>query len=157
VLPSGAQLFDPKLALDHYTDRWIVCIAARRATPQGSWILVAVSQTDDPAGGYWLWSTDATVDDATATNNWADYPMLGFDTQAIYVSTNQFAFGGNFSYGKIRIFNKAELHAGGIGPTHIRWWDFTNMKNPDGSTAFSIQPACHFQGLGGNPNAFLAN
>jgi len=158
VLPSGAQMFDPKLAYDHYTDRWIVCIAARRATPQGSWILLGVSQTGDPAGAYWIWSTDATVDGSTATNNWADYPMLGFDTQAIYVSTNQFTFGGNFSYAKLRIFNKAELYGGGVGSSHnIRWWDFVNMKNPDGSAAFSIQPASHFQGLGGNPNAFLVN
>ena len=33
VLPAGAQMFDPKLAFDHYADRWIVCIAARRANP----------------------------------------------------------------------------------------------------------------------------
>lgn len=158
VLPNGAQLFDPKLAYDHYADRWIVCIAGRRPAPQGSWILLGVSQTGDPAGAYWIWSTDATVDGGTATNNWADYPMLGFDTQAIYVSTNQFAFGGGYSYAKLRIFNKAELYGGGTGPGHnIRWWDFTNLKNSDGSAAFSVQPACHFQGLGGNPNAYLVN
>ncbi len=84
--------------------------------------------------------------------------MLGFDTQGIYVSTNQFGFSGGFAYAKVRIFNKAELYAGGAGPTHnIRWWDFWNLKNPDNSLAFSVQPACHFQGLGGNPNAFLVN
>jgi hypothetical protein len=158
VLPAGAQLFDPKLAYDHYAGRWIVCIAARRTTPQGSWIMMGVSQTADPAGPYWIWASDATVDAATATTNWADFPMLGFDTQAIYVSTNQFAFGGGFQYAKLRIFNKAELYAGGVGATHaIRWWDFTRLANGDGSMAFSVQPACHFQGLGGNPPAYLVN
>ena len=158
VLPSGAQLFDPKLAYDHYTDRWIVCIAARRANPQGSWILMGVSQTPNPAGPYWIWATDAMADGPNPSGNWADYPMLGFDTQGIYVSTNQFAFAGGFSYAKVRIFNKAELYAGGVGPTHnIRWWDFWNLRNPDNSLAFSVQPACHFQGLGGNPSAFLVN
>src|SRR3954464_9300499 len=97
VLPANAQLFDPKLAYDHYADRWIVCVAARRATPQGSWIMMAVSQTPDPAGPYWIWATDATVDGATASGNWSDYPMLGFDTQGVYVSTNQFAFAGSFA------------------------------------------------------------
>src|SRR3954451_7160915 len=49
VLPPNAQMFDPKLAYDHYANRWIVCIAARRPTPQqGSWILMGVSQTPDP-------------------------------------------------------------------------------------------------------------
>jgi len=158
VLPSGAQLFDPKLAYDHYTDRWIVCIAARRANPQGSWILMGVSQSPNPAGPYWIWATDAMAEGPNPSGNWADYPMLGFDTQGIYVSTNQFAFAGGFSYAKVRIFNKAELYAGGVGPTHnIRWWDFWNLRNPDNSLAFSVQPACHFQGLGGNPSAFLVN
>lgn len=158
VLPAGAQLFDPKLAYDHYSGRWIVCIAARRANPQGSWIMLGVSQTADPAGAYWIWSTDATANGATATGNWSDYPMLGFDSQAIYVSTNQFAFGGGFAYAKLRIFNKAELYGGGVGGGHtIRWWDFWGLKNPDGSAAFSVQPACHFQGVGGNPRAYLVN
>jgi hypothetical protein len=158
VLPQGAQMFDPKLAYDHYAQRWVVCVAARRATPAGSWLLMGVSQTASPSGPYWIWATDATVDGATHTNNWSDYPMLGFDTQGIYVSTNQFGFSGGFAYAKVRIFNKAELYAGGAGPTHnIRWWDFSNLKNPDNSLAFSVQPATHFQGLGGNPAAFLVN
>ncbi len=158
VLPAGAQLFDPKLAYDHYAGRWIVCIAGRRANPQGSWILLGVSQTGDPAGPYWIWSTDATQNGSTATGNWSDYPMLGFDTQAIYVSTNQFAFGGGFAHAKLRIFNKAELYSGGVGGGHtIRWWDFWGMKNPDQSAAFSIQPCTHFQGAGGNPRAYLVN
>jgi len=158
VLPQGAQLFDPKLAYDHYANRWIVCIAGRRANPQGSWIMMAVSQTADPAGAYWIWATDAAVDGSTATNNWSDYPMLGFDTQGIYVSTNQFAFNGGFSYAKVRIFNKAELYTGGSGAGHnIRWWDFRSLRNADNSLAFSVQPAVHFQGAGGNPPAFLVN
>ncbi len=158
VLPQNAQLFDPKLAYDHHADRWVVCIAARRATPQGSWIMMGVSQTPDPAGAYWIWATDATVDGATPTGNWADYPMLGFDTQAVYVSTNQFVFGGNYAYAKVRIFNKQELYRGGNGAGHdIRWWDFTRLRNGDNSLAFSVQPAAHFQGLGGNPSAFLVN
>ena len=158
VLPQGAQMFDPKLAYDHYAARWIVCIAARRANPQGSWIMMGVSQTADPAGAYWIWATDATVDGATATGNWADFPMLGFDTQGIYVSTNQFAFNGGFSYAKVRIFNKSELYAGGAGAGHnIRWWDFWSLRNGDNSLAFAVQPAVHFQGLGGNPAAFLVN
>jgi len=158
VLPQGAQMFDPKLAYDHYANRWIVCIAARRATPAGSWILMGVSQTANPAGPYWIWATDATVDASTRTNNWSDFPMLGFDTRAIYVSTNQFGFSAGFSYAKVRIFNKAEMYAGGVGTSHnIRWWDFWGLRNPDNSLAFSIQPASHFQGLGGDPSAFLVN
>jgi hypothetical protein len=153
VLPPGAGLFDPKLAYDHYAGRWLVVVAARRATPAGSWIMLAASQGQDAAGPYWVWALDASVDGSNPSNNWADYPMLGFDTQAVYISTNQFQIGGGFSYAKLRILNKSELYNGAA----LRWWDFWNLHNPDNSLAFTVQPAMHFRGLGGNPPAYLTN
>ena len=54
--------------------------------------------------------------------------------------------------------NKAELYGGGVGSSHnVRWWDFWNLKNADGSVAFTVQPAVHFRGTGGNPPAYLVN
>jgi hypothetical protein len=153
VLPSGAGLFDPKLAYDHYAQRWIVVCAARRESPAGSWIMIAASQGSDPGGWYWVWALDASVNGSNATNNWADYPMLGFDTQAVYVSTNQFQVGGGFQHSKIRILNKSELYAG----SGLRWYDYWGLTNPDNSGAFTIQPAVHFRGLGGNPPAYFVN
>ena len=158
VLPSGASLFDPRLAYDHYSQRWIVVVDARRASPAGSWIMVAVSQGTNPAGAYWVWALDASLDGSTLTSNWADYSMLGFDTQGIYITSNMFAFNGGFQYTKLRILRKAELYAGGVGPNHfIRWYDFWNLRNPDNSMAFTVQPAAHFRGSGGNPPAYLVN
>jgi hypothetical protein len=159
VLPAGASPFDPRVGYDHYAGRWIVVVGARRQSPAGSWLLVAVSQGADPGGAYWIWALDATLDGSTPTQNWADYPMLGFDTQAIYISMNMFPLSSTGSqYAKLRILNKAELYAGGAGAGHIiRWQDFWNLKNPDNSTAFAVQPAVHFRGLGGNPNAYLVN
>lgn len=155
VLPSGAGLFDPKIAYDHYAQRWIVVIAARRGTPAGSWIMLAVSKGPDPAAGWWTWALDASVDGSQPSGNWADYPMLGFDTQAIYISTNQFKFAGDgsFSYSKIRILNKTEAYAGAA----LRWWDISKLKNPDNSLAFTIQSSLHFRGVGGNPPAYFCN
>ena len=158
VLPTGATLFDPKVAYDHYARRWIVVIAARRNSPAGTWIMVGVSQTSNPQGAYWVWALDASLDGSNPSNNWADYPMLGFDTQGIYISTNQFQMGGSFRYAKLRILNKAELYAGGNGPNHfISWFDYWDLRNPDNSQAFTIQPAIHFRGTGGNPPAYLVN
>ena len=158
VLPSNAGLFDPVIAYDHYAKRWIVVVAARRGSPAGSWLMVGVSQGTDPLGRYWIWALDATRDGNTPTNNWADFPMLGFDTQGIYITTNQFQFNGGFQYTKLRILNKAELYAGGTGANHsIKWYDFWNLKNPNNSQAFTVQPAKHFRGIGGNPPAYLIN
>ncbi|MBC3192824.1 hypothetical protein H7X46_17300 [Pseudonocardia sp. C8] len=155
VLPAGAGLFDPKLAYDHYAGRWIIAVAARRQSPAGSWIMLGVSQGADPAGAWWVWALDFGVDGSTPSANWADYPMLGFDTQGIYLTTNQFAVGGSggFSYAKLRILNKAEAYAGAA----LGWYDFWNLRNPDNSVAFTVQSTMHFRGTGGNPPAYFCN
>jgi hypothetical protein len=140
VLPPGARVFDPVLAYDHYFNRWIVALAATRASPQGAWFMLGVSQTSNPFGAYWVWALDATLDGSTPSNNWGDYPHLGFDYSAIYITANMFKFGGGFSYVKIRILSKSQLYAGSA----LGWYDFWNLKNPDGSLSFTVQPCVHF-------------
>jgi hypothetical protein len=155
---QNAVIFDPRVAYDHYAGRYIVVATARINAPAASFLTVAVSQTSNPQGAYWMWALNARLDGSTLTNNWADYPMLGFDTQAIYISSNMFAFNGGFQYVKLRILNKAELYAGGVGPAHaVRWYDFWGLRNTDNSLAFTVQPAVHFRGVGGNPPAYLIN
>jgi hypothetical protein len=158
VIPVGAAIFDPRLAYDRYQNRWIVVAAARRNSPAGSWLLIGVSQSGDPGGGYWIWSLDDSLNGGTQTNNWGDYPMLGFDTQGIYVTFNMFQVGGGYQYAKLRILSKAELYAGGVGPTHIiKWYDFWSLKDGAGNVVFTVQPCSHFRGTGGNPPAYLVN
>jgi hypothetical protein len=153
VKPTGARIFDPKIKYDHYSQRWIITIDSTRANPQGAWILVAASQTSNPFGPYWLWALDARQDGSTLTNNWADYSQLGFDTQGVYITNNMFQFNNLFQYVKVRILNKSELYAGSA----LQWYDFWNLKNPDGSEAFTLQPAVHYRGIGGNPPAYFVN
>jgi hypothetical protein len=156
AVPPNAFLFDPKLAYDHYAQRWIVLADARRQAPAGSWLVIATSQTADPRGRYNTWTLDASYDGQTATDNWADFPGLGYDEQAVYVAVNMMAFGGGFQHAKLRILNKAELYpAAGRPAPPLRWFDIANLPNPDGSRAFGVQPAIHFRG-GGGP-AYLAN
>jgi hypothetical protein len=153
VLPAGAGIFDPKMVYDHYAGRWIVVVAARRQSPAGSWVLIAASQGANPGGAWWVWSLDSSLDGSNHTNNWGDFPNLGFDTQAVYITLNMFQIGGGFQYVKVRILSKAQLYAGG----GLAWYDYWNLKNPDGSLVFTLQPAVHFRGLGGNPPAYLVN
>jgi hypothetical protein len=153
TLPAGAFVFDPRVLYDHYSNRWIIVFAATRSNPNGSWLMFAVSQTSNPLGSYWVWALNSSVDGSNPSNNWGDYPMVGFDTQAIYITTNQFAFGGGFAYSKLRILNKAQAYAGAA----LGWFDYWNIKNPDNSQVFTMQPCVHFRGVGGNPPAYLVN
>ena len=157
AMPPGAtSVFDPKLAYDHFAQRWIVIVVAKRESPPGSWIMLGASQTPNPRGAYYTWALDAALDGDTPTQNWADYPTLGFDEQAIYIGLNMFRFGGGFQYAKLRILNKSEVFAPpGAATPVLRWHDIVQLANPDGSPAFSLQPAVHHRTAPGP--AYLVN
>jgi hypothetical protein len=77
------------------------------------------------------------------------FSQLGFDTQGVYITNNMFQFNGGFQYVKLRILNKSELYSGSVLRSH----DFWNLRNPDSSIAFTLQPAVQYTGSGGNPPA----
>lgn len=154
VLPNnaGVKIFDPRIIWDHYANRYVMIVAATQASPARSWCGVAVSKTSNPLGAWWVWALDAALNGSTPTSNWMDYPMLGFDGQAVYVGMSMFN-GGSFQYSKVRILNKTELYAG----SSVRWYDFWNLKNADGSNSFTVQPCCHFRGAGSGPGYLINN
>ncbi len=154
VLPNSAaiKIFDPRIIYDHYNNRFVMIVAATQSAPAKSWCGIAVSKTNDPNGAWWLWALDAAVDGSSPTQNWMDYPMLGFDAKAIYIGMNMFK-GNAFQYCKVRILNKTELYSGSA----VRWFDFWNLKNPDGSLAFTVQPCCHFRGNTAGPGYMISN
>jgi len=138
---TAAKIFDPKTLYDQHAGRWVLVAMALGTTTNQSWFLLSVSKTSDPLGGWFNYKLDATKDGTTATTNWADYPGLGVDAQAIYLTANMFKFGGNYQYAKLRVVPKAAPYAG----TGIAFTDFVKLKNLDGSPVFTIQP-CHTYG-----------
>ncbi len=134
-------IFDPKVIYDNHSGRWVILALSRNNATNQSSYLISVSDDADPYGQWWNWNLDATLDGSTPTNNWADYPGLGYDyDEAVYITSNQFQFGGSFQYAKIRILYKYQLYWVGAGGP-LNWWDFWNMTNQDGSTVFTIKPA----------------
>jgi hypothetical protein len=138
TLADGLTVFDPKVLFDQHAGRWVVLAVAFRTNPNRSVFLLSVSASANPLGSWRNYTFDAMRDGATATSNWADFPGLGVDTHALYVTANMFAFNGGFQYSKIRVIPKAGPYAGGAAP----FFDFVRMRNPDNSMAFTIQP-CH--------------
>jgi len=136
VITAGTRVFDPILAYDQVANRWLVLAVGLRDNPPGSWFLISASQTDDPTAGWRNWSLDATLDGVTPSQNWADYPQLGLDSQAVYLTANMFTFSSNFSYVKIRILDKQVLYNGGS----LGWTDIWNFD----PQAFTLQPAHTF-------------
>lgn len=143
---SGAKIFDPQALYDQHAGRWVLVAVALPADPaqKQSWFLVSVSQSSDPLGGWWNYALDAGRDGARSTSNWADYPGLGVDSQAVYLTANMFRFGGGFQYAKIRVLPKTGLYSGGT----VAWQDHVRLRNGDGSQAFTVTP-CHTFGAPG--------
>jgi len=135
---QGMTIFDPKALYDQHAGRWVLLAVAVQRNPNNSLHLLSVSSSTDPLGPWRNYRFNAMLDGSTATTNWADYPALGVDNQALYVTTNMFAFGGGFQYAKIRVIPKAGPYSGGASP----YFDFVRMNNADNSMAFTVQP-CH--------------
>jgi hypothetical protein len=135
---QGMTIFDPKALYDQHAGRWVLLAVGIQKTPKRSVFLLSVSATANPLGQWRNYSLNAMVDGGTATNNWADYPALGVDNHALYVTANMFQFDGGFQYAKIRVIPKAGPYSGGTAP----FFDFVRMKNANNSLAFTVQP-CH--------------
>jgi hypothetical protein len=134
---ANAKIFDPKAVYDQHAGRWVLLAVALGPGASESYFLLSISKTSNPTGQWWNYKIDATKDGATATTNWADYPSLGVDPQALYLTANMFKFGGGYAYAKIRVIPKAGPYSGGA----LTFKDFVKMKNADGSFAFTIQPS----------------
>lgn len=161
--PLGAEhndVFDPWVVYDPYLNRfWMMAVSGR--TTALSNIVIGLSNTQDATLGWRLWELDATVDGATDTQNWCDYPKLGFDAQAIYVTCNMFQLDtsvtpnvNRFQYSKLRIMTKSQF----VNNTGIFWWDFWDLRegNTGTTTLFTLQPAQMF-GAAASDGEFLVN
>lgn len=137
--PGSDFLYDPSIYYDQVTGRFWVLATSENDSPARSNVLVAVSEDSNVSDGWLIYFLDATVDGGGATNNWCDYPHMGMDADAIYISCNQFNFPATksgFQYAKVRIVNKDEF----INDACCNWWDFWNLKEGS-STSFTIRPA----------------
>jgi hypothetical protein len=152
VLP-GAQPFDPQIIYDHHDNRWVMTWDNQQGSTTGE-ILVSVSDDDDPIGTWYNWSLPSHQVGDSVTNMWSDYPQLGFDDQALYVTGRQFPFSGSGFYMLIRIIGKAQLYANTAGP--VTWTDFWNLRDPSFPSIApdGVQPVVTF----GSPGtAFFMN
>ncbi len=110
--PLGAtNLFDPKIIYDPYRHRWIFVILKDGASgqPQNSSILLAVSQTPDPLGGWFQWQIDGDAQN----DEWFDYPSIGFNRNWLIINGNLFPIGsGGSRDSRTFAFNIDNLYAG---------------------------------------------
>jgi len=130
---AGNFTFDPKCMFDDQNDRFVVVVLEVYGSTE-SWICLAVSDDSDPNGTWYKYRTDA-VTWSGPNSYWIDYPGLGFDSKAYYVTGNLFGLNTGGTLGtKYRIFDKTPLLTGGAAT----WADLND------TSSFSVQIAeCH--------------
>ena len=113
--PEGASTFcfDPKVVYDHLAQRFVVVCLEKYGTTE-AWIDIAVSDDSDPNGVWYRYRTDAVIDIGTNLV-WWDYPGIGYDQTAYYITGNLFSLttGGSFGGVGFRVFDKTPLLSGG--------------------------------------------
>jgi hypothetical protein len=128
---AGTFAFDPKCFYDHYADRFLVL--ALEVYSSTAYITIAVSDDSNPNGTWYKYRTDAVINIGGDTY-WWDYPGLGFDEDAYYVTGNLFGLNNNgFAGAGFRAFNKTPLLTGAPA---------TYWTARDGNSA-SVQAAQH--------------
>ncbi|NPA79431.1 MAG: hypothetical protein GXO29_00045 [Thermotogae bacterium] len=134
--PGYGMVFDPKLVFDVLAKRWYVLalFASWYPDPESSFYYLAVSEGEDPLGGWYFYKLNASMNGSTPTHNWADYPGLGYNDRWIVITSNQFTFEWNWKYGKVRFLNKEKALSGALDG----WTDF--WGNFLGEYTYTIRP-----------------
>jgi len=143
--------FDPRVLYDQYSGRFIA-VALDGFDAPNSWLLLAVSETSDPTGRWFFWKIDADMDGTQQTDQWADFPDLGVDQDAVYLTANMYPTTGNNFYLKVWVVPKAQLLT---GQQTITWTEFSRIRNdPQGNFVFTLRAAHTF---GAAPGEYLVS
>jgi hypothetical protein len=158
---AGAGAYDPSVIYDPYVARFYL-IAASTTGPNPPTLLMDISASSDPTAGWTFSATNIKYNNcvvgpncAPTTDDYCDYPHLGFDSQAVYVTCNMFLlpYGSNtFQYVKLLVINKSQF----ISTTGWYEWDFTNLMETTGELAFAMIPA-HMHSASNSDGEYLIN
>ncbi|MBI4546781.1 MAG: hypothetical protein HY707_02290, partial [Ignavibacteriae bacterium] len=109
----GDNLFDCKVLYDIQRDRFVMLYDYLTNTGVSRYY-VAVSQTSSAMGGWYQYFFDMKIDGGDSlTSNWADFPGLGIDDNALYMTGNMYTFPANsFQYVKTRVVDKKAMYDG---------------------------------------------
>lgn len=138
---SGASVFDCKVSYDHFDERWFMVWLHVNDAAGISYYMLSVSDDADPMGTWFNWAIPSNTNGNTPSGNWADYQGVGFDSKAIYLTSNMFSFSGGYDYSKIRIIPKENIYID-ANPGFLEWTDIWDISYPNSSSfSFGIRPS----------------
>jgi len=120
---------DGQVIYDQFANRWVLSFMQVNTTNQTGANLIAYSDDSDPLGTWYVYRFDTKKHGSVLTNTWGDYPQIGYDEEAIYLTTRVFGFTSGFFGMKLRVIRKSELYNANGGP--VTWWDFWDIRRPN--------------------------
>lgn len=139
----GPFLSDPRLYFDAPTSRFFLTVLEIDADPSTgallghSSVLIAVSQSSNPFGSWFLYSFDTTNPTHPGCPCFGDQPLIGADANGFYITTNEFPLLVNgFNGAQIYAVSKSGLESG-IAATVV---SFNGLPLAE-SISYSVQPA----------------
>lgn len=135
--PPSTFIYDPKVIYDRVSGRFVLLFLCTDGVEKAAFLLSA-SQTSSPLGNWWSYCLDATLNGASPSGSWPDYPGLACDyDEAVYLSANMWDFAGTYMYPKVRIIPKNRLYSG-MSLTYSDIWD---IRYHNAMAAFAVKPA----------------
>ncbi|MCW5936607.1 MAG: hypothetical protein KIT11_04795 [Fimbriimonadaceae bacterium] len=104
-------VFDPRVIYDFHSKRFFVVAIEYRDSPQNSGLLIAVSDSSNPTGGWTKYRVNTRVV-RNGSPYWMDYPTVGHNKDGLVITGNFFQFSGNDSFARSYVFPKAPFLAG---------------------------------------------
>jgi hypothetical protein len=107
---STQTLFDPRCVYDSTWNRFVITAEAFAESNTVQYFFIAVSQTNDPTGGFWIYQFDV---DFFNNNDFFDFPQLGMDQDSVLITANIFPAAGGYAGADFFAIAKARLYNGG--------------------------------------------
>jgi hypothetical protein len=142
---------DPRCFYDAQTNRFFVTLLQIDVDPKtgnflaGTSILIAVSQTGDPTEHWNIFKLN-TTSNGIGCPCFGDQPLVGFDANGLYLSTNAFSLvTGNFAGNQLYAMSKLFL-AAGAPPPFVLHAGLPPAFFADGSLPVSVHPSSNTRG-----------
>lgn len=134
----GLAAFDPRVAYDAATGRWLVSASATDPSNTYNQVFLAISQTSNPTGAWYVFTING--------NNYGelyDQPMFGVSGNKVVISWNDFAY-GSFIGAETWVLQKSQLLDGQaasavqFGPDSTRFRLVPAQNLSSGNTAYMV-------------------
>jgi hypothetical protein len=152
---TADSVFDPRALYDKSSGRFVLLAVTSNPSTRTASYTLAVSTTSSATTTWCTYKLDATTGSG-GSRAWPDFPGLGMDGDNLYITSNQFAFGSNrFQFARVVVVPKSSVYASGCGIATST--AFNTLRNPDGSTSFTVQPSDWPDAPPGTTSMYLVN